>query len=99
MCWNNGKRSWWISQKIKRKRIYLYRIFAKALRQIPTIICNNVGYNSNEIISKFKKEINDGSTTAGIVRNKGVVGEKKELGVYDCLKLKELVLMNASEAA
>ena len=88
-----------LAKKEKGKESICIESFAKALRQIPTIICDNAGYDSSEIISNLKKEINDGSTTAGIDINKGAVGNMKELGIYECLKVKEQALMSASEAA
>ena len=88
-----------LAKKEKGKESICIESFAKALRQIPTIICDNAGYDSSEIISNLKKEINDGSTTAGIDINKGAVGDMKELGIYECLKVKEQALMSASEAA
>ena len=88
-----------LAKKEKGKESICIESFAKALRQIPTIICDNAGYDSSEIISNLKKEINDGSTTAGIDINKGAVGDMKELGVFECLKVKEQALMSASEAA
>jgi T-complex protein 1 subunit beta len=88
-----------LAKKEKGKESICIESFAKALRQIPTIICNNAGYDSSEIISNLKKEINDGSTTAGIDINKGAVGDMKEMGVFECLKVKEQALMSASEAA
>ena len=88
-----------LAKQEKGKESLCIESFAKALRQIPTIICDNAGYDSSEIISNLKKEINDGSTTAGIDINKGGVGDMKELGVYECLKVKEQALMSACEAA
>ena len=88
-----------LAKNEKGKESLCIEAFAKALRQIPTIICDNAGYDSSEIISNLKKEINDGSTTAGIDINKGGVGDMKELGVYECLKVKEQALMSACEAA
>ena len=88
-----------LAKNEKGKESLCIEAFAKALRQIPTIICDNAGYDSSEIISNLKKEINDGSTTAGIDINKGGVGNMKELGVFECLKVKEQALMSACEAA
>jgi len=88
-----------LAKNEKGKESLCIEAFAKALRQIPTIICDNAGYDSSEIISNLKKEIHDGSTTAGIDINKGGVGDMKELGVYECLKVKEQALMSACEAA
>ena len=88
-----------LAKQEKGKESLCIEAFAKALRQIPTIICDNAGYDSSEIISNLKKEINDGSTSAGIDINKGGVGDMKELGVFECLKVKEQALMSACEAA
>ena len=88
-----------LAKQEKGKESLCIEAFAKALRQIPTIICDNAGYDSSEIISNLKKEINDGSTSAGIDINKGSVGDMKELGVFECLKVKEQALMSACEAA
>ena len=88
-----------LAKQEKGKESLCIEAFAKALRQLPTIICDNAGYDSSEIISNLKKEINDGSTTAGIDIMKGGVGDMKELGVFECLKVKEQALMSACEAA
>ena len=50
-----------LAKKEKGKESLCIEAFARALRQIPTIICDNAGYDSSEIISNLKKEINDGS--------------------------------------
>ncbi len=73
--------------------------FSRALRQLPMIIADNAGLDSAELISNLKSAIHNGSTTAGIDVNKGGVGDMKELGIYECLKVKEQALMSACEAA
>lgn len=73
--------------------------FAKALRQIPTIIADNAGLDSAELVSNLKSAIHSGSPNAGININEGIVGDMKELGVYECLKVKEQALLSACEAA
>ncbi|MCQ2965045.1 MAG: T-complex protein 1 subunit beta [archaeon] len=88
-----------LAKQEKGKESLCIESFAKALRQIPTIICDNAGLDSSEIIANLKKEINDGSTTAGIDVNKGAVGDMKELGIFECLKVKEQALLSACEAA
>ena len=88
-----------LAKNEKGKESLCIEAFAKALRQLPTIICDNAGYDSSEIIANLKKEINDGSTTAGIDIIKGGIGDMKELGVFECLKVKEQALMSACEAA
>jgi T-complex protein 1 subunit beta len=72
--------------------------FARALRAIPTIIADNAGLDSAEVVSNLKAVIHSGSNTAGININDGSVGDMKEMGVYECLKVKEQALLSACEA-
>ena len=83
----------------KGKESICIESFAKALRQLPTIICDNAGLDSSEIISNLKKAIIEGAPSAGIDINKGAVGDMKELGVFECLEVKKQALMSACEAA
>lgn len=73
--------------------------FAKALRELPYTIANNAGLDAAELTSNLKKEIYGGSKTAGIDVFKGKVGSMDELGVFECLKVKEQALISACEAA
>ena len=73
--------------------------FSRALRQLPMIICDNAGLDSAELISNLRSAIHSGSNTAGIDINSRKVGDMKELGVFECLKVKEQALISACEAA
>jgi len=73
--------------------------FARALKQLPTIIADNAGLDSAELVSNLRNAIFNGSNTAGININDGIVGDMKELGIYECLKVKEQALISACEAA
>jgi len=73
--------------------------FSRALRQLPVIIADNAGLDSAELISNLKSAIHTGSNNAGIDINTGKVGDMKELGIYECLKVKEQALISACEAA
>ncbi|KAM3137102.1 T-complex protein 1 subunit beta [Paramecium bursaria] len=73
--------------------------YAKALRQIPTIICDNGGYDSAELIQNFKVELEKGKKDVGLDMSKGIVGSMSDLGVKECLRVKEQALSAASEAA
>lgn len=73
--------------------------FSRALRQLPMIIADNAGLDSAELISNLKSEIFNGSTSAGIDVMQGKVGDMKQMGVYECLKVKEQALLSACEAA
>jgi len=73
--------------------------FARALKQLPTIIADNAGLDSAEVISNLRNAIHNGSSTAGINIIEGNVGCMKELGIYECLRAKEQALISACEAA
>ena len=83
----------------KGKESMAIESFAKALRQLPMIISDNAGLDSAELISNLKSAIHNGNNSAGIDINTGCVGDMKELGIYECLKVKEQALISACEAA
>merc|ERR1719414_1600761 len=73
--------------------------FAKALRQLPTIIADNAGYDSSELVSQLKAAHTKGQTTAGLNMDQGEVGDMVELGITESLRCKRQMLLSASEAA
>jgi len=73
--------------------------YSRALRQLPTIIADNAGYDSAELVQQLRAEIYNGKRTMGLNIFKGQVDDMKELGVTECLRVKEQALMSASEAA
>jgi T-complex protein 1 subunit beta len=73
--------------------------FARALKQIPTIIADNAGLDSAELVSNLRNTIYNGSTSAGINIYEGIIGDMKDLGIYECLKVKEQALISACEAS
>jgi len=88
-----------LSLDVKGKESLAIEGFAKALRQLPMILADNAGLDSAELISNLKSAIHNGANSAGIDINKGCVGDMKELGIYECLKVKEQALISACEAA
>jgi T-complex protein 1 subunit beta len=73
--------------------------FARALRALPTIICENGGYDSAEIVTNLRAEISNGNTTAGINMLGGRIGDMKDMGVTECYRVKEQAMISATEAA
>jgi T-complex protein 1 subunit beta len=73
--------------------------FARALRALPAIICENGGYDAAEIITNLRSEIVNGNVTSGINMFGGFVGNMKEMGVTECFRVKEQALISATEAA
>jgi len=73
--------------------------FSRALKQLPIIICDNGGLDSAEIVQALKVRINDGDKSAGIDINKGEVGDMEKLGITECMRVKEQIILSATEAA
>lgn len=88
-----------LSKEIKGKESLAIESFAKALRQIPTILADNAGFDSAELVSNLKVAIFDGSSNAGLDLDEGKVGNMKEIGVFECFRVKEQALLSACEAA
>ncbi len=88
-----------LAKKTPGKKAMAIEAFARALRQLPAIIAENAGYDSSELVSQLRAAHVNGQTFAGLDMNKGVVGDMKELGILEPLKLKRHVLTAASEAA
>lgn len=81
------------------KKALAIESFAKALRQLPTILADNAGFDSSDLVTKLRSAIYNGMTTSGLDLNKGEVGDMRELGIVESYKLKRAVVSSASEAA
>ena len=73
--------------------------FARALRQIPTIIADNAGYDSAELVTNLRSEIYNGAITSGLNMFSGKVNDMEKLGVTEAFRVKEQALTSATEAA
>lgn len=73
--------------------------FAKALRQLPTIIADNAGYDSAELVSQIRAAHSSGNHTCGLNMSIGTVGDMVELGITESYKVKKCVVSAAAEAA
>jgi T-complex protein 1 subunit beta len=73
--------------------------FARALRQIPTIIADNGGYDSTELVAQLRAAHHDGQVNSGLDMEKGSIGDMMDLRVYESYKSKMQVLVSAHEAA
>ena len=88
-----------LSNTLKGKESLAVESFARALRQIPTIIADNAGLDSSELVSNLKSEIFNGPKAQGLDVYTGTVGDMEKLGVFECYKVKEQALLSACEAA
>jgi len=81
------------------KRALAVEAFARALRMLPTIIADNAGYDSNELVAQLRAAHASGKKTAGLDMKHGTIGDMVELGVMEPLKVKAHIIRAAAEAA
>lgn len=73
--------------------------FARALKQMPSIIADNAGLDSAELVSVLESEHYNGNNETGLDVLIGAVGNMRKLGITESFKVKQQVLLSASEAA
>uniref|UniRef100_A0A3Q2HFS3 T-complex protein 1 subunit beta n=1 Tax=Equus caballus TaxID=9796 RepID=A0A3Q2HFS3_HORSE len=73
--------------------------YAKALRMLPTIIADNAGYDSADLVAQLRAAHSEGNTTAGLDMKEGTIGDMAELGITESFQVKRQVLLSAAEAA
>ncbi|KAI9817951.1 MAG: T-complex protein 1 subunit beta [Phylliscum demangeonii] len=89
------------ADEVEGKKAIAVESFAKALRQLPTILADNAGYDSSDLIARLRSKIASGMTNAGLdLRTAGGgIADMRALGVIESYKLKRAVVSSASEAA
>lgn len=85
--------------KTAGKKAIAAESFAKALRQMPTILADNAGFDSSELVAQLRAAHYEGKSTYGLDMTNGTVADVRELGITESFKLKKQVLFSASEAA
>lgn len=88
-----------LSTKTPGKHALALEAFARALRMIPTIIADNAGLDSAELISQLKAAHYNNQVTSGLNMKTGTIGDMSELGITDAFKVKQNILLSASDAA
>jgi len=81
------------------KQLLALESFARALRMIPTIISDNAGYDSSELVSQLRAAHSAGNTTAGLDMRTGTIGNMEEIGIVEPLRVKAQIIASATEAA
>ena len=87
-----------LAKKTQGKEGLAIEAYGRALWQLPTIICDNAGYDSAELVQNLISEIYKGNTSAGLDMNNGTIDDMQKAGITECLKVKESALLAASEA-
>ncbi|KAL8449000.1 hypothetical protein Emed_003352 [Eimeria media] len=78
-----------LAKKTPGKESLAIECYARALRQIPTIILDNAGLDSADIVSRLRSLHHEGKYTTGVdVRGDGGTADVKELGILEAFKSK-----------
>ncbi|KAL8817432.1 MAG: hypothetical protein Q9223_003732 [Gallowayella weberi] len=87
--------------QVAGKKAIAVDAFATALRQLPTILADNAGFDSSDLVARLKKEIYNGKTNSGLdlLIPGGGIADMREKGVIESYKLKRAVVSSAAEAA
>merc|ERR1719266_2373688 len=88
-----------LARTLQGKQAIAVEAFARALRQLPNIICDNAGYDSAELVTNLRSEIHNGNTTAGLNMFEGSVDNMQTLGITEAFRVKEQALISSTEAA
>jgi T-complex protein 1 subunit beta len=81
------------------KKALAMQAFANALRMIPTILADNAGLDSNDLVTRIQAAHYAGQNTMGLDIENGDIGDIKALRITESFKVKSSVLTYASEAA
>ncbi|KAF2861145.1 T-complex protein 1 subunit beta [Piedraia hortae CBS 480.64] len=89
------------AKQVAGKKALAVEAFSKALRQLPTILADNAGLDSADLVARLRKAIYAGQKTAGLdlMSPAGGIIDMSEAGVLESYKLKRAVVSSASEAA
>jgi len=88
-----------LAKRTPGKKAIAIESFALALLKLPTIIADNAGYDSTEIVSQLRAAHYEGKRAACINMAGGSIGDATELGIVESLKVKVQMLLSAHEAA
>ena len=89
------------AQNVAGKKALAVDSFAKALRQLPTILADNAGLDSSDLVARLRKSVYSGLSSSGLdlISPEGGIADMRKLGVIESYKLKRAVVSSASEAA
>ncbi|PWA74503.1 Chaperone, tailless complex polypeptide 1 [Artemisia annua] len=88
-----------LARKTPGKKSHAIDAFSRALLAIPTTIADNAGLDSAELIAQLRAEHHKENSNAGIDVITGSVGDMSELGISEAFKVKQAILLSATEAA
>ncbi|KAF8551441.1 hypothetical protein OG21DRAFT_1417999 [Imleria badia] len=81
------------ARKVKDEEGIAAESFGRALRQIPTILTDNAGYNSSNLVARLRAVHSEGQSDAGLDMNEATIGSMEALGITESYKLKRQVCL------
>eukprot|EP01055_Gregarina_sp_Pseudo9_P003074 Gregarina_sp_Pseudo_9__3073@NODE_326_length_3153_cov_14_414579_g306_i0_p1_GENE_NODE_326_length_3153_cov_14_414579_g306_i0NODE_326_length_3153_cov_14_414579_g306_i0_p1_ORF_typecomplete_len548_score158_97Cpn60_TCP1/PF00118_24/1_4e153TPR_MalT/PF17874_1/8_6TPR_MalT/PF17874_1/1_6_NODE_326_length_3153_cov_14_414579_g306_i0461644 len=88
-----------LARTVEGRKSLAIEAFAESLRQVPTVLLDNGGFDSAEVVAKLRALHTSGSKQSGVNADIGDVGDMKELGIFESYKSKLSQLVSAVEAA
>ena len=81
------------AQNVEGKKAIAVESFGKALQQLPTILADNAGLDSSDLVTRLRKAVYSGLTSSGLdlLSPSGGIADMRELGVIESYKLKRAV--------
>ncbi|EGD78243.1 chaperonin containing TCP1 [Salpingoeca rosetta] len=73
--------------------------FATALQQLPTIIADNAGFDSTQLVAELRAAHAEGKKMMGLDMETGTVADVQQLGITESFQVKSQVVVSAEEAA
>nr|DAD26996.1 TPA_asm: hypothetical protein HUJ06_028464 [Nelumbo nucifera] len=86
-----------LARRTPGKKSHSIEAFSWALQAIPTTIADNAGLDSAELISQLRVEHHKEGCIVGIDILLGAVGDMEKLGISESFKVKQAVLLFATE--
>ncbi|VAI20737.1 unnamed protein product [Triticum turgidum subsp. durum] len=87
-----------LARRTPGKKSHAIDAFSRALQAIPTIIADDAGLDSAELISQLRAEHHKENSTVGIDVISGG-GDMQKRGICEAFKVKQAIVLSATEAA
>eukprot|EP00850_Spirogloea_muscicola_P018865 SM000177S03198 [mRNA] locus=s177:250731:253896:+ [translate_table: standard] len=88
-----------LARRTAGKKSLAIEAFGAALRSIPTTIADNAGLDSADLVSQLRAAHSQEGCTSGIDVITGQMGDMEHRGIFESFKVKQAVLLSATEAA
>jgi len=106
VCWGGGSMEMAMSHAVQQKMLTVegkesgaMEGFAKALQQIPSILADNGGFDSAELVGQLRAAHARGEHAVGLEFTQGGVADMSKMGIMESFRSKMSQLCSAAEAA